>query len=244
MIFCIIEENGEMDARELPHMWGDQPAYSYIWNPALSPNPFWEHWKKQKSHTEIDPDDGVVVINFKTKWLGSVQSYSSVFLHTPTPTEYQYEFNVEDPTTPAMQEIKRLWDGHRFSKYIERSREDLGYINLNPTFKSYSSEELNDFTLFCKALQRQQLYPRAVIPLPLDPPVGWTFEEWGDDETGYTRLIHEIATHSTAPSQSVRSWNNVRPQAQQMFETVQSQRQKDTLMLHVEIPSTDYKKKM
>lgn len=243
MIFYIIQPNGETHARELPHAWGDQPAQSFIWNPQLSPNQFWDHWNTQKSYTEIDPYDGVVVINFKTKWLGSVQSYSSVLSHTPVSNRYEYEFNVDDANGLAMQEIKRLWDDRRFSKYFERSTENLGSINLNPDFKPYSSEEISDFTLFSKALKRQQLYPNAVFSLPVDPPIDWTFEEWDDDKVGYSRLLQEIATHSTS-HMSMRLWEDVLPQAQEMFETIQSQRQKDTLMLHVEIPSTDYKKKM
>ena len=244
MFFCIIQDNGELDARDLPHTYGDHPSRPFMWHPEIPHNPFWKQWEQQSSKDEIDPHDGVVVVNFKTRWLGSVQTYSSVLCHAPHPNGYSFELDVDDRQSDCMQEIKQLWDDRRFSEYFVRSTEELGLFNFNPKRHNYSPEECCDFNAFVQSLKRQQLYPNAVIQLPVDPPTGWQFEEWSDPEDGYTRLLQEIATHTNASFQRFRSWADVVPNAQHIFDVIQAQRQKDLLLAHVEHPTTDCKKRM
>ena len=243
MIFCLIQANGELDARDLSHTWGDQPSRSLMWHPETTPNTFWERWENEPSCTVMEPHDGVVVVNCKTKWLGSVQTYSSVLCHAPQPSGYSFEFDVDDRQSDCMKEIKRLWDDHRFSEYFVRTKEELGSFNFNPKRQNYSPDELWDFNIFVQSLKRQQLYPNAVIQLPLDPPQGWRFEDL-EGEQGYTRLLQEIATHSNASVHSIQSWSEVLPNTLQIFEAIHARRQKDTLLSNIEQPTTDFKKRI
>lgn len=245
MFFIIIDHNGEYSARELPHTFGSQPSRPWMWEMQEGgesmENMFWSCWNSQPEKFDASLDDGCIVINHKNKWLGSVQTYSSVLQYVAP----DYQLVVEDLNSHAMQEIKMLWDAQRFTQYLKRTKEHLVHMRFNCDIKKYSYEEIKDFKLFCQSLSSQQVYPTQALEMLIDPPVGWTFEEWGTDKPeGYQRLLEEVALHSEIPYSWVEAWKNYVPTAQDVFNGIQSEKQKQRIVPHLLFPSDDTKKKM
>ena len=238
----MIDQFGKCDARNLPHTWGDQPNRPWMWSEDKSDNIFWDRWEKSPVVNFFTPNDGVIVVNFKTKWLGSVQSYSSVLSYCPN----DYHLNVDDRCGVNMEEIKMLWTAKRFKNFFNRTENDfkkLQFTNLEE--KPYSNDELTDFEYFCQALKRQQFYPTAAFHMPINPPENWVFEEWSPDETiGYQRLVEEIAEHTTITQDSLVDWSNCLPNIQNIFEHIQNSKQRERLVQIVQEPENSHKKRM
>lgn len=245
MFFVIIDQNGQYSARELPHNFGDQPSRPWMWESHNDSNQgnniFWEAWNSQPKISEPSLDDGCIVINHIKKWLGSIQTYSSVLRFIPP----GYFLNVEDLNSKGMQEIKLLWEAQRFTQYINRTEDDVINMRFDCEIKKYSSEEQKDFGLFCQALIRQQVYPTQASEMLMDPPLGWTFEEWESDEPeGYQRLLEEVARYSEIPYSWVEAWEEYTPNAKDLFNSIQSDKQKRRVLSHISLPVGDTKKKI
>ena len=245
MLFIIIDQNGEHSARELPHKYGNHPSRPWMWEPQDgvegSKNIFWSCWNSQPEKFTASLDDGCVVINHKKKWLGSVQTYSSVLRYTPP----GYVLIVEDLNSKGMQELKMLWDAQRFTQYMNRTIDDIINMRFDCEIQEYSMEQKNDFKLFCQEMARQQVYSHRTAEMLIDPPMGWTFEEWGtDDPEGYQRLLEEVALHSEIPYSWVEAWRKYLPTAQDIFNGIQSEKQKQRIVPHLLFPSDDTKKKI
>lgn len=204
-------------------------------------NIFWKCWNSQLPTFEASLDDGCVVINHKKKWLGSIQTYSSVLRYNPP----GYFLIVEDLNSRGMREIKMLWQAQRFTQYMNRTEDDVINMRFDCEIKKYSDDEKNDFKLFCEALSRNQLYPSQASEMLIDPPLGWTFEEWGTDELeGYQRLLEEVALHSEIPYSWVEEWENYLPNAKDVFNGIESEKQKLRISPHLALPTGDTKKKI
>lgn len=245
MFFVMIDHNGEYSSRELPHNFGNQPSGPWMWedqNDSMEDgnNIFWKHWNSQPQTSEAYLGDGCVVINHKKKWLGSLQTYSSVLRYTPG-----YFLIVEDLNSKGMREIKMLWDAQRFTQYMNRTEDDVRNMRFDCEIKKYSDAEKKDFNLFCDALRRQQVYPTQASEMLLDPPEGWTFEEWGSkDPEGYQRLLEELVVHSEIPYSWVEQWETYLPNAKDVYNKIQSDKQKQKILPHLSLPIGDIKKKI
>lgn len=245
MLFIIIDHNGKYSAREMPHKFGNQPSCPWMWksnddiqNPD---NIFWSYWNSQPETFEASLDDGCVVINHKQKWLGSMQTYSSVLRYTPP----GFFLIVEDLNSTGMQEIKMLWEAQRFTHYMNRTADDVMKMRFDCEIKKYSNEEQKDFDLFYKRLLQQQVYPSQAWEMLLDPPVDWTFEEWGSgDPEGYQRLLEEVLVHSQIPYSWVEAWENYLPNAKDVFNRIEAEKQKQRIVPHLTLPLAEPKKKI
>lgn len=245
MFFIIIDHNGEYSARELPHKFGNQPSRPWMWTDnngvENANNIFWSCWNAQPTTFDASLDDGCVVINHKQKWLGSLQTYSSVLRYNPP----GYVLITEDLNSKGMQEIKMLWDAQRLTQYMNRTKDDIINMRFDCEIKKYSDEEQKDFGLFCEALRRHLGYPTQASDMLLDPPIGWTFEEWSsDDPEGYQRLLEEVVTHTEIPYSWVEAWGKYLPTANDIFNRIQSEKQKQRILPNLSLPSSDTQKKI
>lgn len=210
MLLVVIDKNG-CTGRSMPHWIAESPSSWEMWEDPFAPtSKFWNVWNKATE--SWDPTEGVILVDRFNQWLGSVQNRCSVLQFSAL------DFHpLENPLICSS--LKKLWKMKRFTQYNNYEgldRDEIFKLRMND---SYNLQPLPLWVQneedFIRHLEKESLYPGAPLLLPLDPPVGWKFEQWNKNSVGYAEILERILPHTDLPTKAIDLWTHVLPTAQE-----------------------------
>jgi hypothetical protein len=132
----------------------------------------WTNWKKSKAQPLAPYSYGLTVVDFDTKWVGSIQSYCSLFQYDVYSNARRSDASLnEDP------ELKALWDAGRVENLNSSSyTQDIKAQKAIERAVGLLGKPFDDvFPELINCVKEGNLY---TLVLNTSPPKGWVFDQF------------------------------------------------------------------
>ena len=134
----------------------------------------WDNWKKSKAQPLAPYSYGLTVVDFDSKWVGSIQSYNSLLQYFVYLKSGKLDASLNDDP-----ELKALWDAGRVEN-LGSYAQDIKTVKAIERAVGLLGKPFDDvFPELINCVKEGGLH---TVVLNTSPPEGWVFEEFEDNQ--------------------------------------------------------------